>query len=495
MAPDKAVPAGSTSQGRWLLAICVSTFVLALAVRTIGLGERSFWLDEAETIADIRATGVNGVLARVGAIEGGKGPLYFLMLKAWAALFGESEFALRLPSALLGSLACVLAVVWASLLGNHLGPCSGGVQISTTRWLVLGMTGVFTSLNPTLVTVSREARTYAFSHTFILAAAVLAVPAYLATESRWTRVCRVACPVVGALGVSAHLLSAYFLGAAFLASVVVVLRRRGSLRPLVFGAGTFLALLATQYSLTRGHVAAHYGGGAAPAVGVRDLAHYALELLGGKPGAFAVVGLLAVAILMGWRDPRVRFAIGVCAAGVATALAVHEFVLPTLFGGARYLAWVSFAIPIVFVGLELTRPRMALGAVGLLGLALVGSLAVWRSNERAYAEDWRTVSRVLEEREQAGSVVICHRGYVATPLRLYYRGQPSVISCVPSSKTDTPCSCIAQAERFRGAGSSVLLVWSHAESWESRRAEFEAALGPAEVVHEQYAIRVLRFGR
>ena len=54
--PDPSAP-----DGRPLLLLCAAVFVVALGIRAWGLGDRSFWLDETETIADISEPDLAGL--------------------------------------------------------------------------------------------------------------------------------------------------------------------------------------------------------------------------------------------------------------------------------------------------------------------------------------------------------------------------------------------------------------------------------------------------
>src|SRR5438477_11958731 len=85
--------------------------VLALVV-TVGaicrltrLTHESIWNDEALTIQSATVP-FTQVLQAVRTYEN-LPPLYFVLLNRWVALFGSSDFSLRLPSALCGVAAIV----------------------------------------------------------------------------------------------------------------------------------------------------------------------------------------------------------------------------------------------------------------------------------------------------------------------------------------------------------------------------------------------------
>jgi 4-amino-4-deoxy-L-arabinose transferase-like glycosyltransferase len=100
---DRAIPSATA------LGLCV----VALALRLWGLGDKPLWTDEAFSWFDYRHSLGEIVGARLNVHP----PLYGVVMWAWMPLAGESEYALRLPSALLSVL--VVPAVWR--LGARLG--------------------------------------------------------------------------------------------------------------------------------------------------------------------------------------------------------------------------------------------------------------------------------------------------------------------------------------------------------------------------------------
>ena len=85
---------------RWLL---LGLTWLAFALRMSGITAQSLWRDEVDAL--IFATRPLSELLGMFRQPGQNGPLFFLVLRPWLAAVGQSEFALRFPSALAGALA------------------------------------------------------------------------------------------------------------------------------------------------------------------------------------------------------------------------------------------------------------------------------------------------------------------------------------------------------------------------------------------------------
>ncbi len=117
--------------------------LLALALRLFQLGTQNLWYDENLTVAVSQSKGAE--LFKALELESNKPPLYFLMMQAWVK-DGASEFWIRLPSAICGTLTCLLALA----LGQELFGKERG-------WLL----GLLLAVSPFHVYYSQEARMYA----------------------------------------------------------------------------------------------------------------------------------------------------------------------------------------------------------------------------------------------------------------------------------------------------------------------------------------------
>lgn len=123
--------------------VASALFILALGalLRFYHLGVEELWLDESWS-----AHMVSQKWSWEFVLEENTPPLYYVLLKLWRILAGDSEFSLRALSALAGSLF-VLATIW---MGKELFDEAVGL------W-----SGVFVAINPMAIYYSQEARVYA----------------------------------------------------------------------------------------------------------------------------------------------------------------------------------------------------------------------------------------------------------------------------------------------------------------------------------------------
>ncbi len=132
---------GPSNVYMWLALIVL----LGVALRFYGLGDKVIWIDEslAWTMANLP---LGTIWSREVALNGAHPPLYYTFQKFWL-VFGDSEFAMRSLSALIGS-ASILAVF---SLGKRIG---GGAT---------GLTAAFIfAIAPGQIWAAQEAKAYAF---------------------------------------------------------------------------------------------------------------------------------------------------------------------------------------------------------------------------------------------------------------------------------------------------------------------------------------------
>lgn len=120
-----------------------AVLLLAAFLRTYQLGTESLWSDEG---VSLRFASMGGPAEIVEASKTDNNyPTYYLILHYWVWLFGDSEFSLRLPSALSGLLAVLVMYKVGSLLF--------GRSVGLTASLIL-------AVSPFHIQYSQEARVY-----------------------------------------------------------------------------------------------------------------------------------------------------------------------------------------------------------------------------------------------------------------------------------------------------------------------------------------------
>lgn len=124
------------------LLLCGLVLATALGLRLHRLGEESLWIDEAITYA--RATKAPDALIH-DTLRRKHIPTYFLLMHHWLAV-GDSEFALRLPSAVFSTGTCGVTYAIGAVAG---GPVAGLVA------------GLLLAIAPAQLHYAQEARMYA----------------------------------------------------------------------------------------------------------------------------------------------------------------------------------------------------------------------------------------------------------------------------------------------------------------------------------------------
>ena len=106
---------------RLLVAPGLLLFVIGLVPRLYRLGAQSLWLDEGGTWSEVTGRTGKGWLALLGELfsKDAAYPLYHILLKVWLILAGDSEWALRFPSALAGAATVAMLYFAALELGRR----------------------------------------------------------------------------------------------------------------------------------------------------------------------------------------------------------------------------------------------------------------------------------------------------------------------------------------------------------------------------------------
>lgn len=157
-----ASPSSTRSWRRtWLLLAIV---LLAFVLRVWRLDFQSLWRDEVDALRF--ATRPLTMLLGAFSKPGENGPLFFLLLRPWLRIVGESEFALRFFSVLWGTLIIPLTWLVIRRLARNLG--RGGAAWRQLT-LAAGLALLLLAASPYLIWYSQEGKMYALVTALALA--------------------------------------------------------------------------------------------------------------------------------------------------------------------------------------------------------------------------------------------------------------------------------------------------------------------------------------
>jgi mannosyltransferase len=412
---DADSPEAADDGSRTARLVVIGATALLAGLAFTDLGGQSLWQDEGSTW-DVTGRALGDFLTVVRETET-NGSLYNFLLTLWRHLAGDSELALRLPSAVFA----VLLVPFTYLLGRRLvGPRAGALA------------AMLVAVHGAVLLHGRDARTYAL----VILLVTLRSLAFVRDVDRPTATRWVVWVLLGALAVYAHLHA----GLLVVAELVLVLALPASdraWRRRLLGWATMGLLLVPLVAavMSRSNLEGLDNIGFGPYV-FRDAA----ESVTGRNGVLAVlvVGaavLFAASKLWTERDgtttevgPPVptrpwRWYL-VAAAGAPTAVAgIVSVVQPVLLG--RYVAYslVPMMLLAASAAFSLSRPPWRWGVAGALVVAVgAGGLSV-RFDDN---EDWRGAVAVVLEGARPGDRVVAVDDYHLLTVRYYVESEDAV---------------------------------------------------------------------
>lgn len=392
---------------RWALIALVG---LAFLLRLAGLDSQSLWRDEVDAIRFARASW--GDLLSMFHQPGQNGPLYFLVLRCWLALAGDSAFALRFLSAAAG----VLAVPLAWRVGAQL--------FRAEPWVGLIAAGL-AAFSPYMVWYSQEGKMYAL--TVLLA--LLSMDLYLqALESggwrRW-----VAYGIVASGLLYIHLVAALLIAVQagiFLGQVrgLPRQRRREGVAALAVLIVPYLPLLVWQLpELSRG-VATGYR-----FVPLHDMLYSLLVnfSVGVMPLAagWSLLPFVALLLAVGLGLPRGKNLRGVAISALWLGLPILLFFLVTLVRPMYTARYLIFVLPaywfLLSYGLvQLGKRSQVMGGMLAISLLVVGGWGLVQQARVPLKADFRGATAYVAERLQPSDLVLFQIPYGRYSFDYYY---------------------------------------------------------------------------
>ncbi len=450
--------------GRWLGGLVI----LGAALRGWRLAAQPLWMDEVASFRNAQVVRADGLMA-VAKVD--HVPPLSSALEALSMWIGRgSEFWMRLPAALAGTIAIALTYVVAQrLLGD--------------RSISLASAGVV-AVAPFAVWYSQEGRMYSLLMVCGLVYVICGWAVVGGVARRWEWAGAVLSAVAG-LWTHPYMillmicLSAYVLArrgwrdrtvwwwatinaVAVLAFVPWLVASAGQANTTGFGkSGRVFWLPYTLYTFVGGH-----------SIGpsVRDM-----RLLGTGPavrqhvGAVAVVAVAVAALLLAaaprlWRrSAPVSWWLAVWLFG-PIVLAILATVPSDLSFNPRYAitAFPAFAIVSGAVISAVRRDRLSMGVAALAGVVVALALRNWYTDAYYAKDDLRGPARVLEQSMGPGDHLIIDNATAVGPMSHYgWRCQPSDVAVRTQAGATAAASAVRQR---RGTGVTWLLVY---RPWET----------------------------
>lgn len=374
--------------------------LLAAWLRLRGLGDQSLWLDEAVAWRQTKGSALDVISATAGD---NFPPLSNLSMWASRRMFGDTAWAMRLPSAVAG-LATVLALFW-------LGRRVGGVWCGLLAALLL-------AIHPFHIWYSQEARMYAL----LALGSTLAAIAAWETVQRPTPLRTLSLAVCGAMLLYTHIFGALVLVALTAGAILVWLGQPERQRhaPLAFAIGLGLAgmsFLPWTMVMARRIVHVTTGGFWIPPLSTQQF----VGTLSGLAGGSEWLALLLLATIPAFivLRPRASTLFLLCWAYLPLlgAVLISALLVPLLLD--RYLIGSLPALVLIaaagLTGLGRLVPR-PLAGVALAGL-VVGLIV--GGNGPPLRENWRAAAAELARVGERDCIVLV-TAQIGTPLELYY---------------------------------------------------------------------------
>jgi hypothetical protein len=461
---------------------------IAFLVRVWGLGDQSLWYDEGYSVMLARQDA--GRIVEQTARLDFNTPFHYLLLQAWTALAGSSEFSARCLSVFTSLLTVALAAPLAEL------PSALRQRRGLARGLAVGLL----ALSPMSVSLAQEARMYALLSLFCALAVVqLARAMRRARAADWL--------LWAAWNLAAFL--THVIGAVFFAAQAALVAgwwawrvlspARALRRPWLPVAAAGLAglgmaaFVAYVLSFGRGYGVTYAARLDLPSVMVSSLAAVVLPHL--QPAGLIVPAAAAVALAMAAagaaciasRNPHGALALGAGAAGLA---AIAIFCALTGKFGQRY---PSIAAPAIVAGIasgvgavhrrrnyaERTlrgdasplprgagtgRPWPAFALAAAAGALSSIGLIAWRTDPLYHFEDFRGAARHIQERVGDDEAVLLVAGHFAPVFAYYYGPQgwtalPNDLVLDVGHQLDYETAVPALNRALAGKGGAWLLLW------------------------------------
>ena len=473
---------------------------VAFLLRTINLDTQSLWRDEVDAIRFSSWT--LGELMAGLFRAGHNGPLFFLLLRFWRNLSGNSEFTLRYPSALLGALAIPLGYVLTRQL-----------DFSRRTGLLLGL---LLATSPYLVWYGQEAKMY----TLLLALVVLAFIAYLKALTgagiRWWFVFVIATT----LSFYTHILSPLML----VVYGAVALLYRSCWRQQWRGWLVSIACLTLPYLplglwqlplLLKGFQSGHpfyplqeqtylllqlYSRGLLRFAGLTPIILFVFLFLCGlflnkrRHGSSeqVQVGAASMKFNNGGQSAVIRSRYTLAAWTLLPPLLVYLISRRVPVFEDRYLIYITPAFYLlVVIGLLLVRQHLRwLASLGLGLILAINLWGIWQQQSQPIKADFRAAAAYLSGQPQPPSPIMVQIPYLQHTLNYYYNTSYIFLEGLWTNNNKTEATVDAEMTSLTRDLTDLWLVVSEEDLWDRRHLTRTWLNDNATLVDEAHFIRV-----
>jgi mannosyltransferase len=447
--------------------ILLSVTLLAFGLRLYHLDYQSLWRDEMDAI--LFAHGSLGELVSLFVIPGHNGPLYYLLLRFWIRLMGDTEFAVRSLSLFCG----VLAVPVVYLLGCRWAGKTGAL-----------MSGLLCATSPYLVWYGQEGKMYAL----LLLMSAVSTYVYLLALERNRVYLWASYVLLVAASMYVHLLAVLVLPFHFLVFLVVWPRYRAAWKAWL---ATFAFLALPYFPLARWEIPLLVGPFA-----TGHLFYSFREMLASLLFAFSLneapsrsilpIALFVFLLLAGLfmyarhREPGDQRPVRRLLRGHEESLILGTYLFLPVVG----LFLISLGMPIftdrylitvvppflmlLCCGVAAVRLRWSALGMACLGLVLVSNLyVVALQGHTKIKSDFRSAAQYVGE-DGRGDLMVFLIPQVRPVFEYYYKDQFSAADAPYTNGGMAPGEVARAMEKATEGHQNVWLILSEAELWDSR---------------------------
>lgn len=409
--------------------------VAGIGLRLWDLDARSLWLDEAYS-KWYSALDLAEIWSLVPQTDSHP-PLYYSLLRGWRLMFGDSVFALRLPSAVAG---CALMATLVPI-SREISRLLYWDEAKARGLILVGM--AFVALSPLAIVSARQARSYSVQMLFYSLAlySILRIIRTVKEGLGQTIPTRIWLLYFVSLEMILwlHSLGAIFafcLSLALLASIQKTPPRQW-LGWFLFGHGSVLFLYIPCLIIIGGEAQAWQKSTWLIFSGSSIITHYSRAYGGGIIAAALITALAAGAAWTAWRNPAERHILLVMLflgfAPFVIEVLLSWLVTPVLL--FRTLAPVIVPVALAIGILTVSAGRTSWQARGSLAAATLLLTTSVMLHPKMIDENWAAIAEWIDHRKQPGDEIWAYPNDVALPLNfaLTDKGLSSIARPVPTS--------------------------------------------------------------